>query len=405
MSHRYSLTVAAAVSALLCACSPQGGTTTPQANASAATAVASAGSQAGLETLEVRIGAVGPLTGPIAHAGKDVVNSVAMALDEANAAGVVIGGKQVAFKLVSEDDAGEPKQATAVAQKLCDSKTAAVVGHLQSGTSIPASTIYHNCGIPMITASASNPDVTKAGYNNVFRVIANDNQLGEEIVNYAAKAGIKTAVIVDDRTALGQGLAKVFKETAAKNGIQILDSQFTNDKATDFMAILTAIKANQPDAIFYGGLDAQAGPMLRQMAQLGLNSIKLFAGDAVCTPKLPSLAGDAKNAESVFCATGGASIESMQGGADWFKRYNDKFPGEFQVYSPYGYDATRVLIEAMKKADSTEPSQFLPIIREMEFDGMVGNISFTEKGELKKPAITLYTYKDGARIALPTQGQ
>ncbi len=349
---------------------------------------------------EVLFGTVGPISGGIAHIGKDVENGVRLALDEINAEHPVIGGKPVQFKLMAEDDAGDPKQATAVAQKMCDAKVVAVVGHLQSGTSIPASTVYNKCGIPMVTASATNPDLTKPGYRNVFRMIANDNQLGASVVDHAAKSGVKTAVIVDDRTALGQGLAAVFKETAAKDGIQVLDAQFTNDKATDFMAILTAIKAKNPDAIFYGGLDAQAGPMLRQMEQLGMSNVKLFGGDAICTEKLPTLAGNAKTVANVTCATGGASVQKMNGGADWLKKYNAKYNGQFQIYSPYAYDATRVLVQAMKDANSTDPKVYLPKLAAIHFKGLVGDISFIDKGELQKPAVTLYTYKDGKRTEM-----
>ncbi len=393
MQGRTSLTlgiVSLAVLAALAGCSKQDQGKAPAGGAASSTAAAG--------VVEVPFGTVGPISGGIAHIGKDVENGVRLALDEINATKPVIGGKPVQFKLIAEDDAGEPKQATAVAQKFCDSKVVAVVGHLQSGTSIPASTIYNNCGIPMVTASATNPDLTKPGYKNVFRLIANDNQLGASVVEYAAKHGVKTAVIVDDRTALGQGLAAVFKETAAKTGIQILDSQFTTDKATDFMAILTAVKGKKPDAIFYGGLDAQAGPMLRQMAQLGLENMKLFGGDAICTPKLPTLASNASTMAGVTCATGGASVEKMKGGNDWMAKYNKQYNGQFQIYSPYAYDATRVLVQAMKDADSTDPQKYLPKLQAIHFEGMVGDISFTDKGELQKPAVTLYNYKDGKRV-------
>ena len=366
----------------------------------AAGAASGAAPAAAAGAVEVPFGTVGPISGGIAHIGKDVENGVRLALDEVNAAGVKIGGKPVHFKVVAEDDAGDPKQATAVAQKMCDSKVVAVVGHLQSGTTIPASDVYAKCGIPMITASASNPDLTKPGHKNVFRLIANDNQLGEAVAVHAAKNGVKTVAIVDDRTAFGQGLAVVFKNAADKNGMQVVANEFTTDKATDFMAILTAIKAKKPDAILFGGLDAQAGPMLRQMGQLGLDNVKLFGGDAICTEKLPELASNAKTVENVICATGGSSVQKMTGGPEWLKGYEAKYPKQFQIYSPYAYDATRVLVEAMKAADSTDPAKYLPKLAATNFKGLTGEISFTDKGELQKPAVTLYTYKDGKRVEM-----
>ncbi|WP_213362082.1 branched-chain amino acid ABC transporter substrate-binding protein [Brachymonas denitrificans] len=372
----------------------------PAAGASAGASGAAPAAAADAGAVEVPFGTVGPISGGIAHIGKDVENGVRLALDEANAAGVKIGGKPVHFKIVAEDDAGDPKQATAVAQKMCDSKVAAVVGHLQSGTTIPASDVYAKCGIPMITASASNPDLTKPGHKNVFRLIANDNQLGEAVAVHAAKNGVKTVAIVDDRTAFGQGLAVVFKNAADKNGMQVVANEFTTDKATDFMAILTAIKAKKPDAILFGGLDAQAGPMLRQMGQLGLDNVKLFGGDAICTEKLPELSSNSKTVENVICATGGSSVQKMDGGPDWLKGYEAKYPKQFQIYSPYAYDAARVLIEAMKAADSTDPAVYLSKLAATNFKGLTGEISFTDKGELQKPAVTLYTYKDGKRVEM-----
>jgi len=349
----------------------------------------------------VRIAHAGPTSGGIAHIGKDTENGVRMAIDDINAQGPVIGGKRIKFELAAEDDAGEPRQATAVAQKLCDSKVAGVVGHLQSGTTIPASSIYNKCGLPHITAAATNPDVTKRGFNTTYRVIANDNALGAAVAYFAHDAlKIKTVAIIDDRTAYGQGLADVFKATAEQKGIQVLALEYTNDKATDFTAILTAIKAKKPDAIFYGGLDAQAGPMLRQMEQLGLANVKYFGGDAMCTEKLVELSSKAGTVKNVTCATGGASIQKMQGGADWKKRYDARFPGQFQVYSPYAYDATFVLVDAMKRANSVDPQVYVPFISKTQFKGITANIAFTAKGELTTPAVTLYSFQNNVRTAL-----
>ena len=349
----------------------------------------------------VKIAHAGPVSGGIAHIGKDTENGVRLAVEDLNAQALVIGGKKIKFELAAEDDAGDPRQATAVAQKLCDQKVAGVVGHLQSGTSIPASAVYAKCDMPHITASASNPDLTKPGHKTTFRLIANDNALGAALALFGADhLKIKTVAIIDDRTAYGQGVASVFKATALQKGVKVVGEEFTNDKATDFMAILTSIKNKKPDAIFYGGLDAQAGPMLRQMEQLGLSGVKYFGGDALCTEKLPELASKTQALKNVTCATGGASVDKMQGGADWKKRYDAKFPGQFQIYSPYAYDATMVLADAMKHANSVDPKVFNAFISKTEYKGVTANIAFTSKGELTTPAVTLYTYKDGRRVAL-----
>lgn len=349
----------------------------------------------------VTIASVAPMSGPQAHYGTDNANGVLMAADDLNKEGLTIGGKKIKFVVDVEDDAADPKQGTAVAQKICDSKDNGVVGHLNSGTSIPASKIYNACGIPMITGSSTNPDLMKPGYKNVFRIIANDNALGAGLALYAADAlHLKKVAVVDDRTAYGQGVAEVFRKTALAKGMQVVDQQYTTDKATDFMAILTSIKAKQPDAIFYGGMDAQAGAMLRQMDQLGMDKVKFFGGDGICTPELAKIANGAKSLSNTVCATGGASLAKLPRAVEWKKRYDAKYPGQFQIYSPYTYDATMVIADAMKRANSVDPKVYTPFIVKTDYKGVTADVQFEPNGELRNPAITLSTYKDGKKIDL-----
>ena len=369
--------------------------------AAAAAVAAVAGIAAAQDVQVVKIGSVAPVSGPQAHYGKDNENGVRMAIEDLNAQGVTIGGKKVRFEIQAEDDAADPKQGTAAAQKLCDAKVAGVVGHLNSGTTIPAAKVYNDCGIPHVTGSATNPNLTKPGYKTTYRIIANDNALGAGLALYASDvAKLKRIAVIDDRTAYGQGVAEVFKKTAQSKGITIVDEQYTTDKATDFMAILTAIKAKNPDGVFFGGMDPQAGPMLRQMEQLGLTNVKYFGGDGICTTELPKLAAGAKTVGNVVCAEGGASLAKMPGGEAWKKKYDAKFPGQFQIYSPYTYDATFVLVDAMKRANSTDPKVYIPKLLETNYKGITANIAFEPNGELKNPAMTLYTYKDGKKSAL-----
>ena len=369
------------------------------------TAVAALAAAAGLVSAQdvqvVKIGHVAPMSGAQAHYGKDNENGVRMAIEDLNAQNISIGGKKIKFEIAAEDDAADPKQGTAAAQKLCDAKVNGVVGHLNSGTTIPASKVYHDCGIPHITGAATNPDLTKPGYKTTYRIIANDNALGAALAFYAADAlKLKNVAVIDDRSAYGQGVADVFKKTAQAKGMKVVDQQFTNDKATDFMAILTAIKAKKPDAIFYGGMDAQAGAMLRQMDQLGLSNVKFFGGDGICTNEIVKIAAGAKSLGNVVCAEGGSSIAKMPGGTEWKKRYDAKFPGQFQIYSPYTYDATFVLVDAMKRANSTDPKVYTPEIIKTNYKGVTANIQFEPNGELKNPAVTLSVYKDGKKQAL-----
>jgi branched-chain amino acid transport system substrate-binding protein len=360
-----------------------------------------AGVAAAQDVQVVKIGHVAPMSGGQAHYGKDNENGARMAVEDLNTQNVVIGGKKIKFELVAEDDAADPKQGTAAAQKLCDAKVNGVVGHLNSGTTIPASKVYNDCGIPHITGAATNPNLTKPGYKTTYRIIANDLSLGAGLAFYAADAlKLKKVAIIDDRTAYGQGVAEVFRKTALAKGMTVVDDQFTTDKATDFMAILTSIKSKAPDAIFFGGMDPQAGPMLRQMEQLGMTNVKYFGGDGLCTNEVAKLAAGAKTLDNVVCAEGGASLAKMPGGEAWKKRYDAKFPSQFQIYSPYTYDATMVLVDAMKRANSTDPKVYTPEIIKTNYKGVTTTISFEPNGELKNPAITLSVYKDGKKTAL-----
>ena len=366
-----------------------------------AAAIAAAAGVAMAQDMVVKIGHVAPVSGAQAAFGKDNENGARMAIDDLNAAGVMIGGKRAKFELIAEDDAADPKQGAAVAQKLCDTKVAGVAGHLNSGTSIPASKIYHDCGIPMITPASTNPNLTKPGYKTTFRLLANDNALGAGLAYYAADAlKLKRIAVIDDRTAYGQGVADVFKRTAAAKGITIVDEQFTTDKSVDFMSILTSIKAKNPDGIFFGGMDPQAGPMLRQMEQLGLTNVKYFGGDGICTNELIRQAAGAKTLDNVVCAEGGTSLGKVPGGAAWKKRYDAKYPGQFQIYSPYVYDAVNVLVDAMKRAGSSDPKVYTPFIGTTNYQGITTKVQFESNGELKNPAITLYQYQNNKKEAL-----
>jgi branched-chain amino acid transport system substrate-binding protein len=349
----------------------------------------------------VRIGHVGPVSGPQAHYGRDNENGARMAVDELNKQGVTIAGKKVKFELVAEDDAADPKQGTAAAQKLCDAKVNGVVGHLNSGTTIPAAKIYNQCGLPMVTPSATNPELTQLGYKNVYRLLANDNELGAGLARYAAQTlHLKKVAIIDDRTAYGKGVAEVFAKVAKEMGLEVVSQQYTNDKAVDFMSILTAIKSRRPDGIMFGGMDPQAGPMLRQMQQLGMTKVYLFGGDGICTDKLVDLSSGARTLGNVVCAVGGAAIDKMPDGKAWRARYDAAFPGQFQVYSPYTYDATMVLVDAMKRANSVDPKVYAAKLPETHYQGVSAKVMFEPNGELKNPAMTLYVYKNGKKVPL-----
>jgi len=350
----------------------------------------------------IKIGHVAPMSGAIAHLGKDNEYGARMAIEELNAAGVTIDGKKVKLELMAEDDAADPKQGTAVAQKLVDAKVAGVIGHLNSGTTIPASKIYSDAGIAQISPSATNPDYTRKGYKTAFRVVADDVHLGSTLGKYAVETlKAKNVAVIDDRTAYGQGVANEFSKAAEAAGAKIVAKEFTTDKATDFNAILTSIKGKKPDVVFFGGMDAVAGPMLKQMKSLGIKA-KFMGGDGACTTEMPKLAGDAIGEEQVFCAEAGGVEGEAKVGMDEFRaKFKAKFNDDVKLYAPYVYDATKVLVAAMVKANSADPAKYLPVLAATtDYKGVTGPISFDEKGDIKNGALTLYTYKGGERVQL-----
>ncbi len=356
----------------------------------------------GGDTMVVKIGHVGPTSGAIAHLGKDNENGGRMAIEELNAAGMTIGGKKVTFELLAEDDAADPKQGTAAAQKLVDAKVNGVIGHLNSGTTIPASSIYHDARLPQISPSATNPKYTRQGFDTTFRLVADDTQLGGTLGRYAIETlKGKTVAVIDDRTAYGQGVADEFEKGVTSAGGTLVAREFTNDKATDFNAILTSIKGKNPDVVFFGGMDAVAGPMLKQMKALGINA-KFMGGDGICTAGLPALAGDGLADDMVYCAEAGGVDEAGKAAMDKFREdFKAKYGAEVQVYAPYVYDAVKLMADAMKRADSVDPAKYLPeLAKTSGYQGVTGNISFDEKGDIKNGALTLMTYRGGQRSAL-----
>ncbi|MGE5666004.1 MAG: branched-chain amino acid ABC transporter substrate-binding protein [Betaproteobacteria bacterium] len=349
----------------------------------------------------IKVGHVAPLTGGIAHLGKDNELGARLAVEEINAAGgVKLGDQTYKLELVPEDDKADPKEGTIAAQKLVDAGVVAVVGHLNSGTSIPASKIYSDASVTQISPSATNPKYTEQGFKTTFRVVANDNQQGAVLANYAKGAlKAKTVAIIDDRTAYGQGLADVFEKVAKEGGIKIVTREFTNDKATDFNAILTKVKAGKPDVIMYGGMDATAGPMAKQMKQLGIKSV-LLAGDGVCSPEFIKLAGDA--AEVLHCSMAGEAVEKLAKGEEFKAKYKAKFNQEVQVYSPYSYDAVYVIADALKRAGKADRAAVTGAMPATSYPGLTGTIAFDEKGDIKNGAISMFQVKDGKLEHLKT---
>jgi branched-chain amino acid transport system substrate-binding protein len=342
------------------------------------------------ENVTVLLGHSGPLTGSIAHQGKDDENGVALAIDQANAKKLKIGGKAVTFRMMSEDDQGDPKIGTTVAQKLVDARVAAVIGHLNSGVTIPASEIYNKAGIPVISGSSTNPVLTERGLKGVFRTIGRDDQQGPAIAAYIANElkGRKVA-IVDDKTAYGEGLATEVEKALRGANVTIVGRERTTDKETDFKAILTRIKSKSPDVVFHGGMDATGGLMLKQARELGLKAQFAF-GDGACTEEMAQLAGPA--GEGMACSQAGLPAASAT--KEFRDAFNPKY-GETKLYAPFFYDAANVVIEAMRKADSTDPAKFTAEMYNVRLDGATGKLQFDAKGDRKDAEMTIFRMQGG----------
>ena len=341
--------------------------------------------------LEVKIGHAGPLTGGIAHLGKDNENGVRLAVEEANAAGIKIDGKAVKFVFVGEDDQADPKVGTTVAQKLVDAKVSGVVGHLNSGVSIPASSIYNQAGIPMISGSSTNPQMTERGFKAVFRVVGRDDQQGPAVASYLASNNKpKLVAVIDDATAYGEGIANEVEKTLKAAGIKTLPREKGTDKTTDWKAILTKLRGRKPDAVFYGGMDATGGPLLKQGRELGMKAVFAF-GDGACTEEMGKLAGPA--AEGLLCSQAGIPVAAAD--KKFIEAYKKAFNIDPILYSPFTYDAANMMIAAMQKANSADPAKYLPELQKISFTGATGPISFDGKGDRKDAEMTIFTMKSG----------
>ncbi|VVD96664.1 branched chain amino acid ABC transporter substrate-binding protein [Pandoraea terrigena] len=346
----------------------------------------------------VKIGSVAPLTGSMAHVGKDNENGARLAIEEINAQGLVIGGQKITLQLDSQDDAGDPRQATQVAQKLVDDNVIGVVGHLNSGTTIPASKIYSDAGLVQVSPSATDPVYTQQGFRTSYRMVGTDAQQGPALAKYIAETlKVKTLAIVDDSTAYGEGLANQFQKAAEALGIKVLSHDATNDKAIDFRAILTKIKGEDPDAIMVGAMDPTGGPFARQARQLGLRA-KILGGDGMCTARMPLLAGEA--ADNVVCSEAGEALEKMPQGAAFAAKYEKRFGEPIQIYAPFSYDAVYVIVDAMKRANSIDPAKILAAMPSTDYAGVTGRTKFDAHGDLSHGVITLYTYKGGKKTIL-----
>src|SRR5690625_1314547 len=285
----------------------------------------------------VKLGFAAPLTGPQAHYGEDMRNGLLLAIEEANEQGIEVDGKTARFELVSRDDQADPRTAVQVAQQIVDEGVDGILGHFNSGTTIPASRVYHDAGLPQI-AMATSPEYTDQGYETTFRMMTSDTQQGAAAGQFmVADLGAKKIALIDDRTAYGQGLA----DEVAK-AVETAAGEYTADKANDVTAILCNIKSREPDVIFFGGLDAQSGPMRRQMVTLGIEA-PLVSGEMTRSDTFLRLAGDAAN--GTYASLAGVPLQQMAAGERFEQAYKERFNTNPGVYAPYAYDGAWNMIK------------------------------------------------------------
>lgn len=377
--------IALAIAATLGAC---GRDEQPEAKKEAT----AAGAPAAPKEITVRIGHAAPLTGGVAHLGKDNEQGARLAIDQANEKGLVIGGAKVKFELLAEDDEEKPDRGPIIAQKFADANVAGVVGHLNSGVTIPASAVYEQAGIPMVSGSATNPKLTEQGFKHIFRVVGRDDQQGPAIASFlTAEYKLKTVAVIDDATAYGEGLANEVEKTLEAAGVDVLPRERGTKDTRDWKAVLTKIRGRNPDAVFYGGMDATGGPLLKQGRELGIKAVFAF-GDGGCTDRMAELAGQ-KNAEGMICSQAGIPVQAAS--KAFLEAYKKKYNMEPILYAPFTYDAVNLLIAAMQKADSVDPAKYLPALASIEYQGASGTIKFDEKGDRKDAEITIFQMKGG----------
>jgi branched-chain amino acid transport system substrate-binding protein len=351
----------------------------------------------------VRIAHVGPLTGQIAHLGRDNENGSRLAIEDLNARGVTIGGRRAIFELVAEDDAADPRAAVAAAQRIVDQHVAGVVGHLNSGTTIPASRIYADAGIPQISPSATNPWYTRQGFPTAFRVIADDHALGDYLGRHALNTlHAQRIVVIDDHTNYGRVMADAFTQRVRRSPGVVVQSRTWATTPEELPALVEAIDTFHADLVFYGGMDGDVAKILRAMADAGLHT-HVLGGDGICTSGLPHLAGGVIQSGQVECGEGGGFDAAHERAiSDFRERYRKRFGVDVQIYAPYTYDATMVLVDAMVRAQSAEPARYLPFLAQTHHAGITGEIAFDSKGDLSDGVLTMYTYRGSMRYRTGT---
>jgi len=341
---------------------------------------------------DVTIGVAGPLTGQYATFGQQFKNGADLAVADINGAGGVLGKK---IKMDMEDDACDPKQARAVAEKLVGLKVPFVAGHFCSGSSIPASDVYAEAGVLQITPASTNPKFTERGMWNTFRVCGRDDQQGAVAGKYIADhyKG-KNVAILHDKSTYGKGLADETKKAINKAGLKenMYEAYTAGEK--DFNALVSRMKSNAIDVVYVGGYHTEAGLILRQMRAQGMNA-QMISGDAIATNEFWSITGDA-GAGMLF--TFGPDPRKRKTAAEVVKRFKAKGIDP-EGYTLYTYAALQVWAQAVNKTKTTDPKKVAATVKAGKWDTVLGTVSYNKKGDITKLDYVFYEWKKDGTYA------
>ena len=348
----------------------------------------------------VKIGHAAPLTGRLASLGKDNENGARLAVEELNTQNIVIGGARIQFQLVGKDDAANPTVGVRVANELVAEGVAGVVGHMNSSTTIPASAVYFAAGIPQISPSATNADYTRHGYTTAFSLTANNAALPQVVAHYAIDT-FKPArvVIVTDGTPYGNAATLSFEDTAARAQEQMLERVVIGPNQTNFTNEAERIRELAPDLVYFGGMDKTAAPLLNAIHAAGADPY--FVGDdGICTESMARLAD---NADKAICGISEGKLFSNSAAIDDFKaRYKSRFGYEPIAFSPYAYDGVKLLVQAMRKADSTDPKRYLGALKAIDYAGVMNDYQFGPEGDNLYRTVNIYGFKNRRKAVLAT---
>lgn len=336
---------------------------------------------------QIKLGVGGPMTGPSAAFGAQLKNGVEQAAEDINAAGGILGQK---LQVSVGDDASKPEQGVSAANKFVGDGVKFIVGHFNSGVSIPASDVYAENGLLQITPASTNPTLTERGLTNIFRTCGRDDQQGAVAAKYIVEhLKNKRVAVLHDKTPYGKGLADETKKAMNAQGVREVLYEGVNPGERDYSAVVTKLKQQRVDVLFWGGLHPEAGVLLRQMREQGLNTV-LIGGDGIATAELGAIAGDAVEGTLM---TFGPDPTKRPNAAEVLKKFAAKNINP-ESYTLYSYAAVQVIKQAAEKAGALDVKKVADIMHSgMTFDTVLGKLSFNKKGDRTDADYVMYVWK------------